>query len=81
MVWGLAHPVTFGGELEFAHRFYIKREQVGLGAVIKAHANGPVLIGAVPWFVIIGTCGDVFDKEAAVFDVIVELAFVDVTAP
>lgn len=74
----LAVAVALGCELETPHRFHVEREQVGLRAVEEAHAHGPVLIGAVPRFVVERLVRDVFDEEAAVFDVAVELIRVHV---
>ena len=81
MIGRLAVAMAFCGALEFAHRFHIKLKQIGLRAVIKAHVHGPVLIGRIPGFVIIRPVGNMFDKEAAIFNIAVKLIRVHIPAP
>ncbi|KUP94251.1 hypothetical protein TRIHO_08640 [Tritonibacter horizontis] len=81
VVGGLALAVAFGGQLEFAQRFDVELEQVGLRGVEQAKIDCPVLIGHVPGFVIAGLFGDVFDEKAAVVDIPLELVRIGVPPP
>ena len=80
MIRRLPVAMAFGGQLKAAHRLDIELKKIGLGAVIQAHLDRPILIFIVPRFIVMCPVRYMFDKKAAVFDIAVQLVFVDVTA-
>ena len=76
---GLPLSVTFGGQLEFAHRLTPEGKDVGLWLVVERHLDRPVLIGLVPRFIELRVLGHVRQIEPTVVDVVLHLVWVDLT--
>ena len=79
MIRRLPVAMAFGGQLKAAHRLDIELKQIGLGAVIQAHLDRPILIFIVPRFIVMCPVRYMFDKKAAVFVIDVQIFYLDET--
>ena len=81
MVGRLDRPQAISGSLKAAHRFGPDGKEIGLRGFVKPDLDRPILIGGVPWFEERPLLWHMCLKEAAVFDIAVELFGVWRAAP
>ena len=69
MLWRLTLSVTFCCQLKTAHGLGINVEKIGLWRVINTDFDGPILVGCIPWFIVICPFRNVDLIEAAIVDI------------